>query len=229
MSFGKVMPQAFRNRSNVGLAVNDPNTFQWNPSGDTATFAEIQERVFEKDQQACGRSGNPMAAAGVSPAMSRRRIDFLRHTAMNAVIAGDSMRAILRQEKQNLNIRTASSRRGFQMVARLVTGDFPSRVYYVSQEDTTPAPTSSATMPGCSGISAPASARFSTTCVVKNLPTGSRCWPLGRLGGAWPRMAQPGHRSRRRRSHVSLRRFHQGRDSMACRDLGNLVDGDVPP
>ena len=48
---GKVMPQAFRNRSNVGLAISDPDTFQWNPSGDTATFAKVQERIFEKINQ----------------------------------------------------------------------------------------------------------------------------------------------------------------------------------
>jgi uncharacterized protein (DUF1501 family) len=132
VSFGKVMPQAFRNRSNVGLAVNDPNTFQWNPSGDTATFAKIQERVFEKiNKPASG--GSQMAGAGGISGNEPATIDFLRHTAMNAVVAGDSMRAILRQEKNKAQYPDSQLAAQLQMVARLVTGDFPSRVYYVSQ------------------------------------------------------------------------------------------------
>lgn len=132
VSFGKVMPQAFRNRSNVGLAVNDPNTFQWNPSGDTATFAKVQERVFEKiNKPAAG--GNQMAAAGGITGNEPATIDFLRHTAMNAVVAGDSMRAILRQGKNKGHYPDSQLSAQLQMVARLVTGDFPSRVYYVSQ------------------------------------------------------------------------------------------------
>ena len=132
VSFGKVMPQAFRNHSNVGLAVNDPNTFQWNPSGDTATFAKVQERVFEKiNKPSAGNS--QMTAAGGITSSEPATIDFLRHTAMNAVVAGDAMRAILRQEKNKARYPDSQLSGQLQMVARLVTGDFPSRVYYVSQ------------------------------------------------------------------------------------------------
>jgi uncharacterized protein (DUF1501 family) len=132
VSFGKVMPQAFRNRSNVGLAVNDPNTFQWNPSGDTATFAKVQERVFEKINKPSA-TGSQMAGAGGISGNEPATIDFLRHTAMNAVVAGDSMRAILRQEKNKAQYPDGQLSAQLQMVARLITGDFPSRVYYVSQ------------------------------------------------------------------------------------------------
>jgi uncharacterized protein (DUF1501 family) len=132
VSFGKVMPQAFRNRSKVGLAVNDPNTFQWNPSGDTATFAKVQERVFEKINKPSGGSAQ-MAAAGGITGTEPATIDFLRHTAMNAVVAGDSMRAILKREKNKARYPDSQLSAQLQMVARLVTGEFPSRVYYVSQ------------------------------------------------------------------------------------------------
>jgi Uncharacterized protein conserved in bacteria len=132
VSFGKVMPQAFRNQSNVGLAVNDPDTFQWNPSGDTATFAKIQERVFEKINQPAGGRARMTIAGGIS-GTEPATIDFLRHTAMNAVVAGDSMRAILKREKNKGRYPDSRLAAQLQMVARLVTGDFPARVYYVSQ------------------------------------------------------------------------------------------------
>lgn len=131
MSIGKVMPQAFRNRSNVGLAVSDPNTFQWNPSGDTATFAKVQERIFAKINQPAAEP--TMAAAGGITGNEPETIDFLRHTAMNAVVAGDSIRAILRKAKNRGPYPDGQLAAQLQMVARLIAGDFPSRVYYVSQ------------------------------------------------------------------------------------------------
>lgn len=131
MSIGKVMPQAFRNRSNVGLAVSDPNTFQWNPSGDTATFARVQERIFEKINKPAAEP--TMTAAGGITGNEPETIDFLRHTAMNAVVAGDSIRAILRKAKNRGPYPDGQLAAQLQMVARLIAGDFPSRVYYVSQ------------------------------------------------------------------------------------------------
>lgn len=133
VSFGKVMPQAFRNHSNVGLALSDPSTFQWNPSGDTATFAKVQERVFEKINQPSGGGMMGAATAGGIADAEPETVDFLRHTAMNAVLAGDRIRDILRREKNRGPYPDSQLSSQLQMVARLIAGDFPSRVYYVAQ------------------------------------------------------------------------------------------------
>ena len=133
LSLGKVMPQAFRNRSNVGLAISDPDTFQWNPSGDTATFAKVQERIFEKINHPSGPTmTSPSDAGGISADEPETR-EFLRHTAMNAVLAGDSIRSILRHQKNRGSYPSGQLAAQLQMVARLIVGEFPSRVYYVSQ------------------------------------------------------------------------------------------------
>jgi len=129
VSIGKVMPQAFRNQSNVGIALSDPNTFQWNPSGETSSFAKVQEQIFSKlNQPAPG-----MSAAGGITGNEVETIEFLRHTAMNAVVAGDSIRGILRKEKNRGAYPDSQLASQLQMVARLISGDFPSRVYYVNQ------------------------------------------------------------------------------------------------
>lgn len=131
MSFGKVMPQAFRNRSNVGIAINDPATFQWNPSGETSTLAAVQERIFQKLNQPTG--GTSMQTAGGISGNEPETIDFLRHTAMNAVIAGDSIRGILKKERGHGKYPDGVLAQQLRMVASLISGDFPSRVYYVAQ------------------------------------------------------------------------------------------------
>jgi len=131
MSFGKVMPQAFRNRSNVGIAINDPATFQWNPSGETSTLASVQEQIFQKLNQPSG--GGSMQTAGGITGNEPETIDFLRHTAMNAVIAGDSIRGILKKERGRGKYPDGVLAEQLRMVASLIGGDFPSRVYYVAQ------------------------------------------------------------------------------------------------
>jgi len=134
VSLGKVMPQAFRNRANVGLALNDPKTFQWNPSGETSTLASVQKRIFEKINQPGGSgmmSGAP--ASGGITGNEPDTMDFLRHTAMNAVVSGDAIRAILKHEKNRGKYPDGQLASQLQMVARLIAGDFPTRVYYVAQ------------------------------------------------------------------------------------------------
>lgn len=120
LSFGKVTPQAFRNRSNVGVAIEDPETFQWNPTGETSTLAKAQKDVF-------ARMNRPADRPESGP------IDFLRHTAMNAVVAGDRIRALLRKEDRRGRYPNCALAAQLRMVARLIAGKFPSRVYYVNQ------------------------------------------------------------------------------------------------
>lgn len=133
MSFGKVMPQAFRNRSNVGIAIHDPNTFQWNPSGETSTLAKVQEQIFEKLNIPKGKGMASLQSLGGISGSEPEVLDFLRHTAMNAVMAGDSIRTILRKDNRRGNYPEGALASQLRMVASLIAGDFPTRVYYVSQ------------------------------------------------------------------------------------------------
>lgn len=137
VSFGKVMPQAFRNRSNVGLAVDNPETFQWNASGETIGLAKAQEAIFAK-LNTPGNAPNTMGAMrldnlgginGNEPAA----VDFLKHTAMNAVLAGDRVRAILGKGKPRARYPDSQLANQLQMIGKLIGGNFPTRVYYATQ------------------------------------------------------------------------------------------------
>ncbi len=96
VSFGKLMPQSFRNTANVGIALDDPETFQWNPSGETLGLAKAQEAIFAKlNQPASGAPAGNMRtieSLGGITGQEPETLDFLRHTAMNAVVAGDDLR-----------------------------------------------------------------------------------------------------------------------------------------
>lgn len=137
VSFGKIMPQSFRNVSNVGLALDNPDTFQWNASAETSGLAKAQEAIFAKLNQ----PGAPVKAASMQTmeglgginGSEPETIDFLRHTAMNAVVAGDRIRTILTKGKARATYPDTQLAHQLEMVAKLIAGGFGTRVYYANQ------------------------------------------------------------------------------------------------
>jgi uncharacterized protein (DUF1501 family) len=136
VSFGKVMPQAFRNRTNVGLAIDNPDTFQWNASGETLALAHAQEVIFSRLNQPGGVEASPMSSMATLGGISDSEpetLDFLRHTAMNAMLAGDRIRSILGKSKGGVTYPGSELGSQLGMIARLIGGGFPTRVYYAYQ------------------------------------------------------------------------------------------------
>jgi uncharacterized protein (DUF1501 family) len=136
VSFGKVMPQAFRNSANVGLAIDNPNTFQWNASGETESLARAQEEIFSHLNQPGGVTASPMSSMATLGAISDtepQTLDFLRHTAMNAMLAGDRIRTILGKDKSKVSYPQSELGNQLGMIAKLIGGGFPTRVYYAYQ------------------------------------------------------------------------------------------------
>jgi len=139
LNLGKVMPQSYRNTSNVGLSLDNPETFLWNPSGETLGLAKAQEAIFarlNKPQESAmsGVRRNPsLEQLGGISADETGAIDFLKHTAMNAVVAGDRIREILAKSKDAASYPRSGLAQQLKMISKLVAGNFPTRVYYVSQ------------------------------------------------------------------------------------------------
>ena len=136
VSFGKIMPQAFRNSANVGLAIDNPSTFQWNASGETSALARAQEAIFSRLNQPGGVNASPMssmATLGAVAGSEPETLDFLRHTAMNAMLAGDRIRSILGKEKGRVSYPQSELGNQLGMIAKLIGGGFSTRVYYAYQ------------------------------------------------------------------------------------------------
>jgi len=137
ISFGKVMPLAYRNRSNVALAIDNPDTFQWNASGETVALAKAQEAIFARLNQpgaAMAPKGTmSMETLGGVTGNEPETVDFLRHTAMNAIMAGDKIRALLGKGRGRTDYPNSSLGHELSMISKLIAGGFPTRVYYASQ------------------------------------------------------------------------------------------------
>jgi uncharacterized protein (DUF1501 family) len=115
VNIGSSMPLAMRAAGGQGVTLENPDTFQWMPSLDGAGAREEQELFRMLNAPAPNEPGT---------------IDFLRHTAMNAVLSSERVREAIRQYKGGIeypNNRFAGSMR---LIAQMIAGRLPTKVYY---------------------------------------------------------------------------------------------------
>ena len=115
VNIGSTMPLAMRSDAGQGVTLENPDTFQWMPSLDGVGAREEQELFKILNAPAPNEPGT---------------IDFLRHTAMNAVVSSERVRDAIRHYKAGIeypNHRFASSMR---LIAQMIAGKLPTKVYY---------------------------------------------------------------------------------------------------
>jgi uncharacterized protein (DUF1501 family) len=114
-NIGSSMPLAMRAEGGQGVTLETPDAFQWMPTMDGLGAREEHELLKMLNAPAANEPGT---------------IDFLRHTAMNAVLSSERVREAVRQYKGGIeypNNRFASSMR---LVAQMIAGKLPTKVYY---------------------------------------------------------------------------------------------------
>ena len=136
ISFGKVMPQSFRNASNVALALDNPDTFQWNASGETVGLAKAQEAIFARLNQPAATGamqGRGLDGLGGISGEEPEALDFLKHTAMNAIVSGERIRSALAKKTAKGGYPDSGLANQLQMISKLISASFATRVYYAFQ------------------------------------------------------------------------------------------------
>lgn len=115
VNVGPSMPLAMRSDGGQGATLETPDAFQWMPSMDGLGAREEMEIFKMLNAPAINEPGT---------------IDFLRHTAMNAVLSSERVREAVRLYKGGIeypNNRFAGSMR---LIAQMIAGKLPTKVYY---------------------------------------------------------------------------------------------------
>jgi uncharacterized protein (DUF1501 family) len=117
VNVGQAMPLAMNAETGMGVSLENPETFQWMPA---------LNGLGEKEEQELFKLLNAPAPGVDEPGT----IDFLRHTAMNAHVSSERVRAAVngyRSGVEYANTRFASSMR---LIAQMIAGKLPTKVYY---------------------------------------------------------------------------------------------------
>jgi len=117
VNVGPAMPLAMKAESGNGVTLETPETFQWMPS---------MNGIGEKEEMELFRLLN--APATNEPGT----IDFLRHTAMNAVISSERVREAVGKYKGGIEYPNNRLGYGLKLIAQMIAGNLSTKVYYAN-------------------------------------------------------------------------------------------------
>jgi uncharacterized protein (DUF1501 family) len=133
------MPQAFTARTPKGVSVDNPQNYRFissdNSGGGEEDKMELSFREMnELDQPGAANSGGTIAAIG-GPAQRLRGspLDFLERTALDAQVSSDQIRAISSRTENKATYPGSPLGNSLKLVAKLIGGGLPTRIFYVSQ------------------------------------------------------------------------------------------------
>ena len=140
VAIGDQMPQAFVARTPTGVTFSKPEQFRWMPSEKRNGPMSAEEVFFrqlngatDEDAAPPANDGGSIAAIPGSTKANQSAVDFLQRTALDAQLSSDKILAIARKTKSKMPYPAGQLAASLSLIARMIAGGLPTRVYYASQ------------------------------------------------------------------------------------------------
>ena len=140
VAIGDQMPQAFVARTPTGVTFSKPEQFRWVPSEKRSGPMSAEETFFrqlngvnDEDAAPAANDGGSISAIPGSTKANQSAADFLQRTALDAQLSSDKILAIARKTKSNMPYPPGQLAASLSLIARMIAGGLPTRVYYASQ------------------------------------------------------------------------------------------------
>jgi uncharacterized protein (DUF1501 family) len=142
VAIGEETPQAFAAKNPTGVTFSRPEQFRFRPSEPNNGQISAEEILFRQLNESNGgeESGTAASNAGGSigsiPGKTRSdlsTLDFLQRTALDAQLSSDKVMAIARKYKSTVPYPQGQLAASLNIIARMIAGGLPTRVYYASQ------------------------------------------------------------------------------------------------
>ncbi|HEV2094907.1 MAG TPA: DUF1501 domain-containing protein [Chthoniobacterales bacterium] len=139
VAIGEQMPQAFVAKNPTGVTFSKPEQFRWQSSGKAAGAITSEEAFFrqlngmDEESSAAANDGGSIGAIAGRPTGAQSAVDFLQRTALDAQLSSDKILAIARKYKSPVPYPPGPLPASLSMIARMIAGGLPTRVYYASQ------------------------------------------------------------------------------------------------
>jgi uncharacterized protein (DUF1501 family) len=137
VSIGRQMPQAFAAATPTGVSLDNPQSYRYNAGGQHMADGEMspeEESYRELNRPEDADNSGATVGSVSGPTIQRgSAIDFLERTALDAQVSSDKILAISRKVQNKATYPNGQLANGLKLVAKLIAGGLPTRVYYVSQ------------------------------------------------------------------------------------------------
>jgi uncharacterized protein (DUF1501 family) len=138
VNIGRQMPQAFAAKHPTGVSLDSPQNYRFiSPEKSRPGEMDAAEESFRKLNQASDEmaenAGGSVGAIHGPAFHTGSALDFLERTALDAQISSDRIRAIAGRFETKGNYPASQLGNSLKLVAGLIGGGLPTRVFYVSQ------------------------------------------------------------------------------------------------
>jgi uncharacterized protein (DUF1501 family) len=141
ISFNKTQPESFGAATNPGICLNSPELYRWIHGGGQQAqaeefFASLNQpgATMELADDAPSEGASiEMAAGGKTGGITgETNLDFLERVALDAQVSSKKILEIASRHRTQVRYDGSPIARNLNLVARMIAGGMPTRVYYVS-------------------------------------------------------------------------------------------------
>jgi uncharacterized protein (DUF1501 family) len=141
VAIGEETPQAFSAKTPTGVTFSRPEQFRWRTgeksegkiSAEEFFFRQLNESAASEESANAASDGASIGAIVGKTKSDLSTLDFLQRTALDAQLSSDKILAIARKYKSTTVYPQGRLASSLNVIARMIAGGLPTRVYYASQ------------------------------------------------------------------------------------------------
>jgi uncharacterized protein (DUF1501 family) len=137
INIGRQMPQAFAAKHPVGVSLDNPQNYRFMTSekGSDAEMVQDSFRKLNRPEEMESNSGGSIGAVAGGSTVHHEGspLDYLERTALDAQLSSDRIRSVSSKVQNRATYPAGQLGNSLKLVARLIGGGLPTRIFYVSQ------------------------------------------------------------------------------------------------
>ena len=135
---GQQMPESFTAKKPTGVSLDNPQNYRFMPGrqsrpGDVSRMEETFHELNQPEAEEPANSGGTISSIGGAARHTGSVLDFIERTALDAQMSSDKIRNIASRVNNSATYPASQLANSLKLVAKLIGGGLPTRVFYVSQ------------------------------------------------------------------------------------------------
>jgi uncharacterized protein (DUF1501 family) len=134
INIGPRLPQAFSSHHPTGISLENPESYRFMGAGLHDDEETAYRNMYPNTTGETDTGGSiSMVSGTITLKNGQTALDFLERTSMDAQVSSDTIRAIAGKTQNQAVYPGSGLANNLKLVARLIGGGLPTRVFYVSQ------------------------------------------------------------------------------------------------
>ena len=140
VAVGRQLPESFFAKTPTGICFDNPQNYRFlSPEHPRPGQTDMTEAAYEKLNETEMVSSDTDSGASIGslaagmPMQGGKAVDFIERTALDAQISSDEVRSVAARVQNQATYPNSGFANSLKLVAKLIGGGLPTRIYYVSQ------------------------------------------------------------------------------------------------